>query len=712
MTKKKNLEFQADRIEAVLHVHKVPARVTGGTVTPRWVRFRVIPAVGAKISQLKGLHAEIAAALDVADCRITRKGAMVSVEVPRDDPTPVRFLPLYRQMVETPGQIGWPSYTVLLGLSEDGVPLMMRIPSPDVAHVLIAGTTGSGKTVLLQGMTASLAMRNPPPWPGEVDPLALVLIDPKGEAFAPFRGLPHLARPVITTIEEAQEAIRSLARLMDRRCAQVSRLLEQERFPQTQTIHALRRPLVMLMIDELVDIVMQADSTTLKQLTRLLQRGRDAGIHVIAATQKPISAVLGPLVKANFPVRIVGRVTSIEDGRTASGWSGTGAERLLGRGDFILVAGRLYRFQACMVTYEELVRIVDEMLRKGKQWYKHVQPIVRGEGRQPSIFARLLAMARGMQPPAAPAPGPDIVDFTTQVDTEPPAPLEEEPTSLAPDLLPQAPPPGEEPDEVSVVAARLRTMGFHPDDSYRAACRQLGEPEGGRRFMLVKAAVDLLRQETLEEAEEMGEPDEDELIFAAMSPPVPDHVIPIADDDGDASATASTEKEPEPLTEGDEPVSLVDSDSTVAAADEEQVPPPALPPPLEEPLEEPRRLWSEGPAPVRHGLTRETLADIRGMLVHACRIASGLASRTAVVLQLSEEKEEWPCHPDDRVDYEAEARYLMDVAGDLDDIQRSVELGWTILASQRFAEVLDFIVVGMGEEEKDEGGTAVAGSQP
>jgi len=95
---RKKLEFQADRIEAVLALNKVPARVTGGTVTPRWVRFQVLPAVGAKISRIKNLSEELAAALDAPSCRVSRRGAAVAVEVPRDDPQPVRLLPLYRQL--------------------------------------------------------------------------------------------------------------------------------------------------------------------------------------------------------------------------------------------------------------------------------------------------------------------------------------------------------------------------------------------------------------------------------------------------------------------------------------------------------------------------------------------------------------------------------------------------------------------------------------
>jgi S-DNA-T family DNA segregation ATPase FtsK/SpoIIIE len=325
------LEYQADRIETVLTMHKIPARVTGGTVTPRWVRFQVLPAVGARISKIRGLSEELAAALDTSNCRIARRGAAVDVEVARDDPELVRLLPLYRHIHAE----GLPPITALLGLAEDGGPLLIRLPSPDVAHMLVSGTTGSGKTALLQAMILSLAMLN------RRERLTLVLIDGKGSAFRPFEGLPQLSRPVIGAAEEAEESLESLVRLMERRSD-----LGGSQAPS---------PRVVVVIDELADLMMTADGGLQATLTRLLQRGREAGIHVVAATQKPTAAVLGSLVKANFPVRLVGRVASATDARVASGWSSTGAERLEGRGDFIAVAeGRVTRFQTAYVSREEI----------------------------------------------------------------------------------------------------------------------------------------------------------------------------------------------------------------------------------------------------------------------------------------------------------------------------------------------------------------------
>ncbi len=350
---RKKLEFQADRIESVLSVHKVPARVTGGTVTPRWIRFQVLPAVGAKISKIKNLSEELAAALDASNCRVSRRGAAVSVEVPRDDPQPVRLLPLYHQLDDDDGAI--PPVTAVLGLAEDGAPLLIRLPSPDVAHILVAGTTGSGKTVLLQAMILSLAMSNPAPSLFQGKGLTLMLIDPKGHAFAPFEGLPHLARQVLREVDETAEALRSLVHLMEKRGP-------INGSGNGNGSKASGQPHVVVVIDELADLLMVGGKGVQRSLTRLTQRGREVGIHIIAATQKPTNAVLGPLVKANFPVRLVGRVMSASDARTAAGWSGTGAERLQGRGDFVAVAeGRVTRFQAAHVSPEGIREVVTHM---------------------------------------------------------------------------------------------------------------------------------------------------------------------------------------------------------------------------------------------------------------------------------------------------------------------------------------------------------------
>ncbi|HSQ03929.1 MAG TPA: DNA translocase FtsK [Burkholderiales bacterium] len=332
---RRELEAKADAIEMILHEHKAPGRVTGGHVTPRWVQFLLQTNPGVKISRVESLSREIAVALGAPSARVTTQGNAVRIEVPRSDPQPLKLFSLSARI--PPSRI--PFGTAVLGLADDGAPLLIRLPSPDVAHVLVAGTTGSGKTALLQTIIMSLALLN------HRRQMQFVLIDPKGRAFEPMAGLPHLLRPLVTQSDQAVRALMDLVNLMEQRDR--SRVTD---------------PRVIVAIDELADLVQTGGPAILESLARLVQRGREAGIHVIGATQKPSSAVIGPLVKANFPVRLVGRVVSAEDARVAGGIGGTGAEKLTGRGDFVAVYGPgLIRFQAAYISVNEIEAAVRQL---------------------------------------------------------------------------------------------------------------------------------------------------------------------------------------------------------------------------------------------------------------------------------------------------------------------------------------------------------------
>lgn len=260
------------------------------------------------------------------------------MEIPRDQPGSVTLDTLFHDVTDVPHG------TAVLGVDDEGAPLLLRIASPEVAHALICGTTGSGKTVLARTMVLSLARYH------SVHDLGVVLIDPKGRGYAPLAGLPHLARPVATTAAEAMSVLKWLVRLMEKR--------DHE---------GKSAPRIVCFIDELADLMLVAGSDVEKLLTRLTQRGRTAGIHLVACTQKPTTAVIGSLVKSNFPVRIVGSVVSPEDAKVASGIKQTGAEKLLGRGDFLLVIkGTTHRFQAAYANAEVTERLL-EKLRGGRK---------------------------------------------------------------------------------------------------------------------------------------------------------------------------------------------------------------------------------------------------------------------------------------------------------------------------------------------------------
>jgi S-DNA-T family DNA segregation ATPase FtsK/SpoIIIE len=201
-----------------------------------------------------------------------------------------------------------------------------------VAHVLVAGATGSGKTELMRAVVVSLA------WRHRQSQLQVILIDPKQRGFGPLGRLQHLLAPPAATPEAA------LA-LLERCLAEMLRRDQEGR----------SAPRILIAVDELADLLTTGGKAMEIALTRLAQRGREAGLHLLAGTQKPSSATLGSMLKANFPVRLVGRVGSAEDARVASGQAGTGAEKLLGRGDFLVVAGgRTTRFQAAWLPPRDL----------------------------------------------------------------------------------------------------------------------------------------------------------------------------------------------------------------------------------------------------------------------------------------------------------------------------------------------------------------------
>lgn len=334
----RTLEMQADRIEAVLARHRVQARVEGGTVTPRFIRFRLVADGSTRVNKITALADEIAMELDRREARVYREGAAIQVEVPRTQPAPVRLLQLC-DGIGTP-----PPLTAVLGLEQDGTPLLLRLPAPNVAHVLVVGTTGSGKTALARSLLVSLAMYN------RQSQVQLLLIDPKGRGFGPLGRLPHTLGCVASTPAEATDRLRWLVEEMERRDRA-----------------GANRPALVVGIDELADLLMTGGAPVEGLLTRLSQRGREAGIHLVACTQKPTAEVLGGAMKANFPVRLVGAVASRDEARYASGITDSGAEKLEGKGDFLLIAkGESVRFQAAWLGPEDLDR-VSMVLREGSR---------------------------------------------------------------------------------------------------------------------------------------------------------------------------------------------------------------------------------------------------------------------------------------------------------------------------------------------------------
>ena len=325
-------------------IHLWPARLSSACETPRVVRLPFAPPAGVRLSAIEARSREIGLALGLERpdrVRVVATRGLIFVEVPRPGKWEVVRLGDVLRDLEAARTELRPGDAVLGKVGNH--PLVLRLPSPEVAHVLVAGTTGAGKTELTRTMIVSLAVGAGP------EALRLVLVDPKNRAYHGFADFPHLLCPVVVEPADAEAVLLWLVSLMEDRDRRRECL-----------------PLVVVFVDELVDLVMAAGSGFERAMVRLVQRGREAGIHVVACTQRPsVDAVKG-LLKANFPTRVVFAVTSSTDAKVAAGVSGTGAERLLGRGDGLLCAGgRVLRFQAALVGGADLARVEGRVPGRG-----------------------------------------------------------------------------------------------------------------------------------------------------------------------------------------------------------------------------------------------------------------------------------------------------------------------------------------------------------
>ena len=329
--KRYRLEQQADRIEMVLQSHKLPVQVTGGVILPSSVRFHLQAPMNVRINKISALAEEIALALGAPRAHVFRGKGEINVDVPRTTPTTLHYVDVLRRL---PRRL-LPLQGVL-GQDDEGVPLLLRLDAPVVSHVLVAGTTGSGKTVLLQGFLLSLTLLY------QQSRVQLVLVDPKRRGFLPLAESPYLWRPLASSGLEIRQSLEAMVALMERR---------------DRT--GARWPKVVVAVDEVAEVAMTAGPPAMAALTRIAQRGREAGIHLVAGTQKPTSSLLGPLLKGNFPARIVGAVANSNDAWVASGISKSGAEKLSGSGQFIaVVRNQISHFQSGLLEAGEIQRAV------------------------------------------------------------------------------------------------------------------------------------------------------------------------------------------------------------------------------------------------------------------------------------------------------------------------------------------------------------------
>lgn len=314
------LQAMGDKIEQAYRASGLKVQVIGGLEAFRALLFDLNHQKGVKIEKLQSYDETLAHELGSATYRSYSHNGVFRAVIPHPQPRDVYLKNLTKQR----GTL--PPLTSILGVDEDGEVVCLRLSDPKVVHLLISGTTGSGKTELAKTILSSLVQN------ALSQPLKILLIDPQGQGFGEFSSLPHLLYPIVTSSFEAKQELQGLVEEMEKR-------YEGGRIS----------PAIVVVIDELVDLMLVDGKETEIALIRLTQRGRKAGIYIIACTQKPAASVIGGLVKSNFPTRLVGRVTSPEDARCAAGIGGTGAERLQGSGDFLLIkGGTITPFQAAL----------------------------------------------------------------------------------------------------------------------------------------------------------------------------------------------------------------------------------------------------------------------------------------------------------------------------------------------------------------------------
>ena len=365
----RHINQRAGLIEQTLAEFGIPAKVTGFQVGPTVTQFAVEPGFiekpGAsddelarlrkvRVSQISSLARDLSLALSAERLRVQAPvpgRPYVGIEVPNSHSAIVRLRPILE--TETFYKINSP-LAIGLGRDVSGNPVVADLAT--MPHLLIAGTTGSGKSVCIAAFTTCLAMNNTP------EDLRIVMIDPKMVELVRFNGLPHLYGKVETDLDRILGVLRWVVTEMDRRYM----VLEQSRSRNIDTFNrkARRRgsasmPRIVVMIDELADLMMSAPDATEHTLVRLAQMARATGIHLVVATQRPSTDVVTGLIKANFPARMSFAVASSVDSRVIL--DTPGAEHLLGRGDMLFLppeAGSPVRVQGAWVTDQEVERVI------------------------------------------------------------------------------------------------------------------------------------------------------------------------------------------------------------------------------------------------------------------------------------------------------------------------------------------------------------------
>ena len=333
---------------------------------PSVTRYEFTLDQGVKLSKLTNLADDIALALGSGGVRIApipNKSSVVGIEVPNRVVTAVRIRDVIdsRAFAEHRSRVAF-----AVGKDIGGNAIVGDIAK--LPHVLIAGTTGSGKSVCTNSLIVSLLYKSTP------EEVRFIMVDPKMVELAPYNGIPHLLIPVVTDPKKAAGALQWAVYEMMKRC----KLFSENGVKDLAGFNALagrsqelkKMPTVVVVIDELADLMLVAAKEVEESICRVAQMGRAAGMHLVIATQRPSSDVITGLMKANIPSRIAFAVASSLESRIIL--DTTGAEKLMGKGDMLyapLGAGKPTRVQGCFITPEEIERVVDYVKQSGEAEY-------------------------------------------------------------------------------------------------------------------------------------------------------------------------------------------------------------------------------------------------------------------------------------------------------------------------------------------------------
>lgn len=375
-----SLEAQKNKLQETLDNFAVDAYVCDALVGPRVTQYRVRPGFGVKVGAISNLDKNIALSMAVNAVRIQSPipgEPFVGIEVPNIKSLPINLRTAFDSRAWRENSLEIP---LVMGMDIAG-----HIQMCDLAkapHMLIAGATGSGKSVCISNLLLSLLYKFKP------DELELVLVDPKKVEFAMYKDLPHLIHPLVDDPKLACQALKWLVREMEGRYTELSQhkvrnlagynaKAEAEGFPKL--------PYIVLVIDELADLMMTARADIETPIARLAQMSRAVGIHTVLATQRPSVNVITGTIKANYPTRVAFQVSSVVDSRTIL--DAKGAESLQGKGDMLFSPpgiGRLLRLQSPFVDDDEILRIADHLRAQAQPRYRvelKAEDAPGGEGR-------------------------------------------------------------------------------------------------------------------------------------------------------------------------------------------------------------------------------------------------------------------------------------------------------------------------------------------